>query len=125
LRRVVEPPATAVFALACLPCALLLLLVTDSYAMAAGFAILYGLSNGLVTIVRGALPLSLFGAEGYGTLMGRLASPQLIAESMAPFISAVAIMAAGDQISIIILVALACSSLVAMLMLVAGSPKPS
>jgi len=123
LRRVVEPPATAVFALACLPCALLLLLVTESYAMAAGFAVLYGLSNGLVTIVRGALPLSLFGAEGYGTLMGRLASPQLIAESMAPFISAVAIMAAGDQISIIILLALACSSLVAVLMLVAATSK--
>jgi len=125
LRRNVRPPATAVFALTCLPIALILLLVTDSYAMAAGFALMYGLSNGLVTIVKGALPLSLFGSDGYGTLMGRLASPQLIAESMAPFVSAVAIVSLGDQVSISILLAFACLSVVAMLMLIASQPSQS
>jgi MFS family permease len=125
LRRNVRPPATAVFALTCLPIALILLLITDSYAMAAGFALMYGMSNGLVTIVKGALPLSLFGSDGYGTLMGRLASPQLIAESLAPFVSAVAIVWLGDQVSISILLALACLSVAAMLMLIASRPTQS
>jgi MFS family permease len=122
LRRNIRPSASALFALTCLPVALVLLLLTESYVLAASFAILYGLSNGLVTIVKGALPLSLFGSDGYGSLMGRLASPQLIAESMAPFVSAVAIMALGDRVSILILFGLACSSLVAMLMLIATRP---
>jgi MFS family permease len=125
LRRNIPTSATALFALTSLPVALVLLLLTNSYLMAASFAILYGLSNGLITIVKGALPLSLFGSDGYGTLMGRLASPQLIAESMAPFVSAMAIVALGDRISIVLLLALACSSLAAMLMLVAMRPVPS
>jgi MFS family permease len=118
-RRRVKPPTIAVIAFATLPAALVLLLITDSYLVAAGFALLYGLSNGLVTIVKGALPLSLFGSEGYGTLMGRLASPQLIAESMAPFVSAVVLVSMGHRLTVGILLAFACASLLAMLMLLA------
>jgi predicted MFS family arabinose efflux permease len=124
LRRSIQPPATAVFALTCLPIALVLLFLTDSYIFAAGFAVLYGVSNGLVTIVKGALPLTLFGADGYGTLMGRLAAPQLIAESLAPFISAVVLVSLGDRISIGILLALACLSLTSMLVLISSRPAP-
>ena len=40
---------------------------------AAAFALMFGGANGLVTITRGAVPLALFGASGYGRLMGRLA----------------------------------------------------
>ena len=122
VRRNVGPPAVALFALSTLPVALVLLLLTHSYAMAAAFALMYGLSNGLVTIVKGALPLSLFGPEGYGTLMGRLASPQLIAESMAPFVSAVAIIALGNRALTAILLALSCMSVSAMLILFHSRP---
>jgi hypothetical protein len=122
VRRNVGPPAVALFALSTMPVALVLLLLTHSYAMAAAFALMYGLSNGLVTIVKGALPLSLFGPEGYGTLMGRLASPQLIAESMAPFVSAVAIIALGDRALTAILLALSCMSVSAMLILFHSRP---
>jgi MFS family permease len=125
LRRNVPIPATGLFAFTCLPLALVLLLLTDSYILAAGFAALYGVSNGLVTIVKGALPLSLFGPDGYGTLMGRLAAPQLIAESLAPFVSAVALASLGDRVSLGILLLLACSSLVAMVILVASHPVRS
>jgi MFS family permease len=122
LRKSIKVPATALFALTCLPMALILLLLTDSYLLAAAFAVLYGISNGLITIVKGTLPLSLFGPHGYATLMGRLASPQLIAESLAPFVSAVVIASLGDRMSIGILLALASLSLLAMIMLIAGRP---
>jgi len=49
------------------------------------FTLLFGISNGLVTIVRGAVPLALFGHSEYGTLLGKLAAPQLIASALAPF----------------------------------------
>ena len=34
------------------------------------FALLHGLGNGLITIVRSTLPLALFGAQGYGARQG-------------------------------------------------------
>jgi hypothetical protein len=55
--------------------------------------------------------------------MGRLASPQLVAESLAPFVSAVAIVSLGDRMSIGILLALACLSLLAMITLIASRPR--
>jgi MFS family permease len=44
----------------------------------------YRAGIGLESIARGTLPLALFGAAGYGTLMGRLAMPSLIAQAAAP-----------------------------------------
>ncbi len=51
---------------------------------AAGFAVAYGMSNGILTISRGTLPMFLFGARGYATRLGRLALPQLLAQAVAP-----------------------------------------
>jgi MFS family permease len=51
---------------------------------ALAFTLLFGVSNGLVTIVRGAVPLALFGAEGYGTVLGILATPYLVLAALAP-----------------------------------------
>jgi MFS family permease len=51
---------------------------------AVGFAIAYGMSNGILTISRGTLPMFLFGARGYATRLGRLALPQLLAQAVAP-----------------------------------------
>ncbi len=55
-----------------------------STATAAAFALIFGGANGLVTITRGALPLALFGASGYGRLIGRLAGPFLVMQAAAP-----------------------------------------
>ncbi len=53
--------------------------------LAAGcFALLYGMSNGILTINRGTLPLALFGPSGYATLLGWLAVPVLLAQATAP-----------------------------------------
>ena len=47
------------------------------------FVVLFGAANGLATIVRGAVPLALFGAAGYGEVMGRLAAPILVVNAFA------------------------------------------
>jgi len=53
-------------------------------AVAACFAILFGMANGLITIARGAVPLALFGAAGYGHLVGRIGGPFLAMQAIAP-----------------------------------------
>jgi MFS family permease len=51
---------------------------------ALAFTLLFGVSNGLVTIVRGAVPLALFGPKGYGEILGILAAPYLVLAALAP-----------------------------------------
>ena len=117
LRRQISVMATAMFVVTCLPVSLLILAGTASLRAAALFAALYGLANGLLTIVRGALPLQVFGSGGYGHLMGRLAAPALIAESVAPALSGVMFVALGDAISILVLLGVAAMSFAATLLL--------
>ncbi len=61
-----------------------LVLVDGLSAMAFAFAVLYGWSNGVMTIVRGTVPALLFGARNYGALLGRLALPAFVAKAVAP-----------------------------------------
>ena len=67
---------------------LLLALFGISVPLAAAFALMFGAANGLVTITRGALPLALFGADGYGRLMGRISGFWLVMQSAAPLVTA-------------------------------------
>jgi predicted MFS family arabinose efflux permease len=53
-------------------------------AIAFAFAVLYGWSNGVMTIVRGTVPAALFGRRNYGALLGRLALPAFVAKAIAP-----------------------------------------
>jgi MFS family permease len=64
-----------------------LLLLGGPFA-AAGFAVMYGMSNGVMTINRGTLPLALFGPEGYARMLGWLAVPVLLAQALAPTLTA-------------------------------------
>jgi hypothetical protein len=57
------------------------------------FAGLYGLSSGLTSIVRGTIPLALFGAQGFAGRLGILASARLISGALAPFGLALALAA--------------------------------
>ncbi|HEV2678340.1 MAG TPA: MFS transporter [Aliidongia sp.] len=61
----------------------LALLFGDTTLIAIGIVIL-GVGSGIRSIVRGTLPLALFGREGYATLMGKLAVPTLLAQAAAP-----------------------------------------
>lgn len=62
-----------------------LLALSGQIALALLFAILFGGSNGVVTIVRGTVPAELFGRSGYGGTLGNLAAPALFARAVAPF----------------------------------------
>lgn len=55
---------------------------------AIAFALLYGMSNGILTINRGTLPLAMFGARGYATMLGWFALPVQLAQALAPTLSA-------------------------------------
>ena len=62
---------------------------------AIAFAVLFGVANGLTTIVRGAVPLVLFGAKGYGEVLGILATPYLVLNAVAPLVMAMMMAAWG------------------------------
>ena len=84
-----------------------------SVPLAAAFALMFGAANGLITIARGALPLALFGADGYGRLMGRISGPWLVMQSAAPLVMAFVAERASDATALALaagfaLVALAC-----------------
>jgi hypothetical protein len=61
-----------------------LVFISGFSAMAFAFAMLYGWSNGIMTIVRGTVPAVLFGRRNYGALLGRLALPSFVAKALAP-----------------------------------------
>jgi len=82
LGRAAHPLNAARLGGALLPLGALLLLAGPVAALP--FVLLYGASNGILTISRGTLPLALFGPRGYPVLMGKLALPILIAQAAAP-----------------------------------------
>jgi hypothetical protein len=87
--RGLHPLTVARFAVALLVAAFAMLaLFGISAPTAAAFALMFGAANGLVTIARGAVPLALFGAAGYGRLIGRIAGPSLLMQAAAPLMLA-------------------------------------
>jgi len=93
---------------------LMLSQVRGVWIVALGFALLYGWSNGVMTIVRGTVPAELFGSRGYGSLLGRLAQPQFIAKAIAPLaLTLVFIVDASRNVSLWTLVACAVLALFA------------
>jgi hypothetical protein len=95
--RDLHPLWVARGALGTLLCAFVLLaLLGFSVPAAAAFALMFGGANGLITITRGAVPLALFGASGYGLLMGRLAKPFLLMQAVAPLVMAFVIERSSD-----------------------------
>ena len=65
-------------------------------AIAVTFMVMFGMTNGLITIARGAVPLALFGAAGYGHLMGRIGGPFLVMQAIAPLVLAFVAERASD-----------------------------
>lgn len=51
---------------------------------AAAFALLHGAGNGILTIARGTLPLSIFGPRNYGYRLGLIGAPSRICQALAP-----------------------------------------
>ena len=90
------------------------------------FAVCYGISNGILTINRGTLPMAIFGPEGYATLLGWLAMPVLLAQAGAPTLVApvVAAIAPRDVFILAGVVGGAAAFLLLPLKLGPGLPRP-
>ncbi|WP_119273666.1 MFS transporter [Taklimakanibacter deserti] len=65
--------------------------------------IAYGAGNGISSIVRGTVPLALFGPGNYAILMGRLGLPILLAMAAAPILGTVLIDAGGAALAFAVL----------------------
>jgi MFS family permease len=89
----------------------LLALAGFSIQAAAAFALMFGASNGLITIARGAVPLALFGAAGYGRLIGRIALPCMLMQSVAPLVLAFVVERTSDASALAVVTALAVAAL--------------
>lgn len=103
LVRRIHPLASGRAAVVAFPVGAAMLLAMGPIA-AAPFAILYGAGNGLFTIVRGTLPLALFGTRNYGGRLGSLNVPARIVGAIAPFLFALA-MARSVELALGVLIA--------------------
>jgi MFS family permease len=111
--RNLHPLWVARFALSVLLCAFVMLAVLGfSVPVAAAFALMFGGANGLITITRGAVPLALFGASGYGRLMGRLAGPFLVMQAAAPLVMAFVVERTSDAAALALAAGFAATALI-------------
>jgi hypothetical protein len=92
----------------------LLFLSGGQIALIVAFTVLTGASQGVVTIVRGAVPLALFGPNGYGTVLGILATPILLVNATSPTVFALVIDHWGWATAQIALIAMSIASCIAM-----------
>lgn len=88
-----------------------------SFAAALGFALVYGASNGVVTITRGVVPLALFGRRGYAEVLGLIGMPSLILSAIAPLVFAWVLKITSAPTSFVLLALCAVASALAMLAL--------
>lgn len=108
-----------------MPLAALLLLLPGVVA-AGAFALLYGVSNGIVTINRGTLPMAMFGRAGYASRLGWLATPTLLAQAASPPLAAMLLAAVAVKgfILVMALLGVAAALLMVLLARAAAAPAP-
>jgi MFS family permease len=90
-------------------------------AAASVFAIFHGAGNGILTIARGTLPLSIFGPQNYAYRLGLIGAPARMAQAAAPLAFGLLIDAMGSRV-LIVSSALSLAALLALLMLRERSP---
>jgi hypothetical protein len=113
--RTLRAMTVARIAVGVLPLSLLLLIVAAGRLGAAlAFTLLMGASQGVITIVRGAVPLALFGATGYGAVLGVIATPILLVNAASPTIFAWMVDRWGWRVAELALVASAAAAWAAM-----------
>jgi MFS family permease len=113
-----HPVSVALISGVAVPLSLLALLVPwDSVLLAAVFAILFGAGQGLASIVRGSVPLVLFGSHGIGARLGQLAALRVVMGAAAPLVFALGLAGLGTDWTLVLSVLLACIGLAALLLL--------
>src|SRR3954471_13021871 len=106
--RAVHPLQVARFAVGLLLAGFVLIAMAGlSLPVAAAFMVMFGMANGLITIARGTVPLALFGASGYGALLGRIAGPFLVMQAIAPLVLALVVEHGSDRAALIVVAVLA------------------
>lgn len=88
-------------AIGVVPVSLVLLFVArgDLWLLVA-FTLVLGAAQGVITIVRGAVPLALFGAKGYGEVLGLIATPILLVNAFSPAVFALLVDQFGWETSL-------------------------
>jgi len=118
LQRFLGPIAVGLISTAMLPFGLLMMdLSAPHLAMVSVGCMIYGASNGLITIVRGSVTLQMFGHAGYAATLGRIAAPGLVAGALAPMSYAALIERFGHAIALEVLTAIAMLGFAGMLWL--------
>lgn len=121
-QRWLSPLALAVPVFGLIPLAFVpLALPLEPLSAAAVFVTVYGCGNGLLTILRGALPLSIMGPQGYGELLGRIAAPTLYVSAVSPVLFAEILERFGASAGAIVLWLAGMTALIAAALLVRHS----
>jgi MFS family permease len=94
-----------------------LMLFLMSQQMAFLAVICFGLGNGMRSILRGTLPLWIFGADSYATIMGRLAGLPMVAQALTPLLSGYMIAHFSVKKFVSLLVVLAFINIITMVVL--------
>jgi MFS family permease len=117
-----SPHTLGLAVLAGLPVALLIFALSDHSAALLLFALLFGVSNGLVTIVRGSIVPAYFGRGHVGRISGSMGAVALLARAGAPLLTAWLLVALDGYRAM--LLALACVGLLALAAFaLAGRPQ--
>ncbi len=74
--------------------------------------IFFGMGNGMRSILRGTLPLSVFGQEHYAVMIGQLARLPLIAQALTPFAGGFLIQQFGVTVFLYAFLLLACINII-------------
>ena len=113
--RNLKAMTVARIALGALPVSLALLLFgVGNFETVLAFTLLMGMSQGVITIVRGAVPLALFGAKGFGTVLGLIATPILIVNALSPTLFALLIDQWGWSVAEVVLLVCGAAAFIAM-----------
>jgi hypothetical protein len=119
LSRKVDPLLSARVAVAMHPVGAAALMAAGPVA-APVFGVLHGAGNGLMTIAKGTLPLSIFGSQGYGGRQGLLVAPARMSQALAPWLFGL-LLASWSQWALFLTMSLGATAMVLLLMLrVAG-----
>jgi MFS family permease len=96
-----HPIVSAKLAFAMHPLGALIVALIGGGAAASLFAIFHGAGNGVITIARGTLPLSIFGPKNYAYRLGLLGAPARMAQAPAPLLFGFLIDWMGSRVLIV------------------------
>ncbi|MEP7101149.1 MAG: MFS transporter, partial [Burkholderiales bacterium] len=112
--RWVSPRVLGLWVLAGLPVSMAIFALADQTAALLVFALLFGVANGLVTIVRGSLVPAYFGREHVGRISGAMTGISLLARASAPLLTAWLLLALpGYREMLLVLAAVGSAAVVA------------